>query len=113
MLSVDGCARIEPSGSTPTTWTLSPRTSLSFLAMPRSCRPCPRRHHHVDLAVALVEDLLGRALVVCKRVGLVGVLVEDVRVGDELLSFCATPMCESGESHAASVGVRITSAPSP
>ena len=28
------------------------------------------------------------------------------------LSFFATPMCESGESHAASVGVRITSAPS-
>jgi hypothetical protein len=53
------------------------------------------------------------ALVVGERVVGVAVLVEDVRVREDLACSCfATPMWLSGASHAASVGVRMISAPS-
>ena len=42
-------------------------------------------HDVVDLAVALIQYLLGRAVVVGERVGGVRVLVQDVRVRDLLL----------------------------
>jgi hypothetical protein len=48
----------------------------------------------------------------CAGVRRVAVLVEDVRVRDHLAQARATPMWLSGASHAASVGVRMISAPS-
>ena len=78
-------------------------------------RAAGARGHHdrVELAAALIDDLAAGALLVRERVRRVRVLIEDVRVRDDLAcSRRATPMWLSGASHAASVGVRMISAPS-
>jgi hypothetical protein len=63
------------------------------------------------LTVGLLDDLFAGAVVVREGVVGVAVLVEDVLLGRIFCSCFATPMWLSGASQAASVGVRMISAP--
>ena len=71
-------------------------SSLSVRATPVIVPPVPAViTTHVELAAGLLEDLLAGALVVRERVVGVRVLIEDVRVGQDLLQLLARRRCGS------------------